>query len=507
MNSNSFVVMTDPFLGGSLKERREQFEYRVDKYCRGVEYLFLIGDIAGDVRTADEAKKKVKLPHEELEHRTRDIYSQLMTSIGHLRTKRILPNTTRVLSDTRLANCIPQTNRLEYNMFSVGGKNIVGLGSKPVRKEYHNYRVGASEDAELDLLWTKGGRRRPDIVILNGLEHNAKLATMITAHRNKKVPNPGLYIITRQSVIDPKGEVEYRATKSVTQLKEAGITRYTIRDNVLERLRHRFVKGELKSYGVQSFQKFEAMEQKDAIPETVIEIPPHVAIERLLAELEFAFVEGNEVGMSADFLKLRNAFIQKGMRISAEVSEDTRKEFEGKLKELEDLVREKSGIIVKMGEQNGNAAKIVGESKQVQELRQLVSKAESRAIEVQEELGRNMERYSDHVTGMGEAFKRKETEVEASKLRYESSERQAETANRKAKEAEDKYQKRDEEAEGKEKLLESQLAQDKITEEELRQKLDEEAKRRMNIIKQAGNRKAEILDLKDQLRRKGLKPS
>jgi len=346
---NSFVVMTDPKFGGSNPtERKALFEDRVQKYCRGVEYLFVIGRIAGDLFTDDE--RRTDIPKEELENRTRQAYQDMKASLDKLKQRRLLPQCTRVLSDTSLTNHILHEYKLEYRPVTMGGKVILGLGSQPLAPEYSEYKVSTSLDAELDLIWTHKGERKPDIIIVNTREADSNLTRLIIEHRKEKVPNPGLYVITRQSKLDHDGEIrpylfDITETKKpgVTGFKESGITRYTITGRVIERLRHRFIDEKLKWIGTQIFDGHAPVQVEKEKEKSVVMLPYQFCLERLSAEVNVAFIGGSMTeGMPEEFLKLRKDIQLALMTAGDQATAVTRQESAAKIQELEDLVRKKS---------------------------------------------------------------------------------------------------------------------------------------------------------------------
>jgi len=407
---NSFVVMTDPKFGGSNpKERRELFEERVQKYCRGVDYLFVIGRIAGDLFTENQDK-------EELENRTRQAYQDMKASLGKLKQRRLLPQCTRVLSDTSLTNHILHEYKLEYNPVTVGGKVIVGLGSRPLAPEYSEYEVRTSRDAELDLLWNHKGERKPDIVIVNTREVNSNLTRLIIEHRKKTVPNPGLYVITRQSKIDHDGEIRPYVydlkgfnKPGITGFKESGITTYTLEGKGIHRLRHRFVDGRLKCIGTQSFAGHAPVHVEKEKEKSGVILPHQLSLERLSAEVNLAFIGGTMTeGMSEGFLELRDDIQMALIRAGNQAEEIARGESAAKIQELEDLVRAKSEEIIKGA---GGATK---------ELKKEIARERTRSTALQEEVGRNLGNYSAHVQKMQKAFEEKVTEVAEADKRTKS---------------------------------------------------------------------------------------
>ena len=412
---NSFVVMTDPKFGGSNPtERRELFEDRVQKYCRGVEYLFVIGRIAGDLFTDDE--RKTDIPKEELENRTRQAYRDMKASLNKLKQKKGLPTCTRVLSDTSLTNHILHEYKLEYSPVTMGGKVIVGLGSQPLAPEYSEYGVSTSRDAELDLLWNSKGERKPDIIIVNTRDADSNLTRLIMAHRKNTVPNPGLHVITRQPKIDHDGEIRHYAMDTtgskkpgVTGFKESGITTYTMEGKVIERLRHRFIDEKLKCIGRQHFDGHIPVNVEKEKANSGVILPYQICFKRLSAELEFAFADGNAEGLPEEFLNLREeikiAFMRTGNQAAEITKQEVRKESAAKIQELENLLREKSEEIMKGA---GDATK---------ELKKMLAREITLRKGVQEELGRNLGNYSDHVQSMQEVYEKKVAEVaEADKL-------------------------------------------------------------------------------------------
>jgi len=348
---NSFVVMTDPKFGGSNPtERRALFEDRVQKYCRGVDNLFVIGRIAGDLFTADERDSNLFEIKEELENRTRQAYQDMKASLDKLKQRGLLPQCTRVLSDTSLTNHILHEYKLEYRPVTMGGKVILGLGSQPLAPEYSEYGVSTSRHAELDHLWTHKGERKPDIIIVNTRESTSNLTKLIIAHRKETVPNPGLYVITRQSKIDHDGEIrpyffDITETKKpgVTGFKESGITTYTMKGKVIERLRHRFIDERLKWIGTQSFDGHLPVLVEKEKEKSVVMLPYQACLERLSAEVNVAFIGGTMVdGMPEEFIKLREDIQFALMTAGNQAAEITRQESAEKIQKLEDLVRENS---------------------------------------------------------------------------------------------------------------------------------------------------------------------
>lgn len=330
----SFVVITDPQFSHYIKdigrENREIFADRVKKYCKGVEYLFLIGDLTGDLFDGDDRTAKIWENRRKMSPRVRGAYSDMLETIEKVRKSGYLPRNTFILADTTMCDGIPNEMRFEFKDVEIGDMRVAGLPSPPLRHEFQDGRIIPVPNRTNDVLWDGENIRRPDFVILGQTYKKGHLDELLKAHSGHTVKNPGLYVISRhKKENDYDGELAV-IVQDVTGFRESGITRYTLGEaGLVRRLRHRLVDGKLKSIGQQVFKNQKPLQTAANLAETTVMLPYPTAVERLKMELDTnVFLPQNEQGLPPDLRELRTAIIEykkgiegEGLKLAGEISE------------------------------------------------------------------------------------------------------------------------------------------------------------------------------------------